>query len=478
MEMSSIVVREPGGEFRLWRFRPLDELGLKEGDLESAIVAQPKALVVDPLELLAGDMAAYSQTVLSFGNSTRRPDVVVVTDHGDVIVVEVKRLINAELRKGRHAIAQVVEYASLLSSASEADLVSSLTNGSHSSWDDLCHHELGHSRDPRRLAKVVRHRIREGEIHLVIACEQAPADLADLVRTATNSKALAFALHVVEVRPMVPKGQFDAEGPIAWVPWPRLDTEIVHRTSVTVRAEGFDDDKAPAIHVEFQNDSGREVEERVTNSSRPARARRDRKLEAQHVLTPLAEGLGLTVEHLWDELGAFHRAVEGEDWSDLTQAIAQPNDEGPNQRGANIGEGRYGVNLLAMWQPSVFVGAYLRDHDHKQSLLAPHQGGDFALILDVWGKRREREDFANHQCVGALRERLRENAGEWSFADHHAQPNHNSWHPLYLRRPLQDVIGGTQTLEERKGRWLAAVHDAVTTLLHGGELAELHRQTQ
>ena len=478
-EMNSIVVQGSDGDFGLWQFRPLDELGLKEQDLEKAILAQPKALVVDPLDLLAGKIAAYAQTNLSFRGSKRRPDLVIVTDHGDVIVVEAKRLINAELRNGKQAIAQVVEYATLLSSASEVDLVSSLTKGNHSSWDLLCRQDLGHSGDSNRLANVVRNRIRDGEIHLVIACDQAPPDLADLVRAATNSKALAFALRVVEVRPMVPAGHSNAgDCPIAWVPWPRLDTEVVHRTSVTFRAEGFEDDGSPSIRVEIQNDSGREVEERVTNSNRATRTRRERESEAKQVLAPLARSLGLTVEDLWKELSRLHHAVEEGDWDHLNKAIAHADDNGPNQRTGNIREGRYGVNLLSIWRPSVFIGAYLHDHDHKQPLLVPNKGGDFALIVDVRGKPKERDDFASHPCFGALRERLEGNAGDWDFADHHAQAVRNTYHPLQLRRPLQDVIGDTHTPEERRTRWLAAAHDAVEILLLGGELAELHRQIQ
>ena len=53
----------------------------------------------------------------------------------------------------------------------------------------------------------------------------------------------------------------------------------------------------------------------------------------------------------------------------LNEAIAQADDNGPNQRRANVGEGRYGVNLLSRWEPSVFVGAYLHDHNHKQPWL-------------------------------------------------------------------------------------------------------------
>ena len=86
------------------------------------------------------------------------------------------------------------------------------------------------------------------------------------------------------------------------VPYARRGTEIVHRTSVTVRAEGFETDKAPSIVVDVQNDSARQVEAKVVNSSRPHRTRRERELEAQQVRRPLAKDLGLSVEHLWDEL--------------------------------------------------------------------------------------------------------------------------------------------------------------------------------
>ena len=138
-------------------------------------------------------------------------------------------------------------------------------------------------------------------------------------------------------------------------------------------------------------------------------------------LIPLAEALDLTAEQLWAELGEMNEAVEGEDWTDLNEAIAQPDDRGPNQRLANIGEGRYGVNLLTRWEPSVFVGAYLHDRDHGQALLAPDEGGDFALIVDIRARANERVAFANHPCFQALRRRLRRDAGDWDFADHHAQ---------------------------------------------------------
>lgn len=477
-EIESIVVQESSNAFGLWRFQSLDQLGLKEADLENAILAQPKSLIVNPLELYSGQIKSYSQTRLRFGNSLRRPDVIILTEHADVVVVEVKRLINDELRDGRRAIAQVVEYAALLATAPEAEVTGALTKGQHSSWDGICQGEFESIDSPNRVANKFRQRVGDGDIHLVIACDSAPPDLADMVRAASNLNALGFALHVIEVRPMVPDSRDDTGGyPIAWVPWPRLDTEIVHRTSVTVRAEGFSLDGTPSISLDVKPDSADVVKEKLAASGRKVPKYVRYKNQQQEVLQPLAESLGLQAVELWEELDMIHQAVMEADWTELYRAIAGSDDKGPMQRGNNeISEGRYGVNLLQLWKPSVFVGAYLLDHDHKQALLDPDNGGDFALILDVGGNKKEREAFGKHTCFTQLRERLSQDAGDWDFPDHYAQANRNLWHPLHLRRPLRLVIGGTDTLERRTAKWLDAAQDAVELLLAGGELAQYRRQ--
>ena len=98
------------------------------------------------------------------------------------------------------------------------------------------------------------------------------------------------------------------------------------------------------------------------------------------------------------------------------------------------------------------------------------------MIVDIKAKAQDRADFANYRCFQVLRHRLGDDAGGWDFADHHAQPRKNSYHPLHLRRPLRDIIADTHTLEERRARWLQAAHHGVETLLAGGELAELVRR--
>lgn len=467
-DSNSIVIQDGDGQFRSWRFRSLAELQRYENDLEEAIFAQPVTLVIDQLELLPGRVVKYRQRTLPSG---RRPDVVLITEHGDVVIVEVKRSGNEELRRGREAIAQVVDYAALLSSMNENQLVGSLTNKRHSSWEHLCRHEFSKVEAPDKLARLLRKRIADGEIHLVIACDQAPDNLADMVRAVSNLSSLGFDLHIIEVRPMVADSEDGVEiGSIAWVPVLRLNTEIVHRTSITIRTEGFSADQAPGITVEVNSDSAEVVETNIATARRSPR-----KKQAQAVLSPLAEELNLSVGDMWDELGSIHQAVLVEDWRELKQDIASPDDAGPNlRRGQGFVEGRYGVNLLEKWVPSVFVGAYFLDFDHGQRLLAPDTGGDFALILDVI--KDKREAFGTHECFTRLRTRLREHSRDWDFADHYAQAGANAWHPLHLRRPLRDVLAGASTPDERKARWLEAARDGVNVLLEGGELAELRRR--
>ena len=469
-DSNSIVIQGSDGHYRPWRFRSLAELQRHESDLEEAIFAHPVPLVIDQLELLPGRIAKYRQRVLPSG---KKPDVILLTEHGDVVIVEVKRSVNEELRKGREAIAQVVEYAATLSLTDEDHFVRSLTNKQNSSWEQLCRHEFSKIEAPNKLARKFRQRVADGDIHLVIACDQAPENIAEMVRAVSNLSSLGFGLHVIEVRPMVADSEVDAEiGSIAWVPVLRLDTKIVHRTSVTIRTEGFSTDNAPSINVDAKSESADEIKRNMATARRSPR-----KSQAQTVLSPLAEELNLTVGDLWDELGSIHQAALVEDWSELKQAIASLDDAGTNLRGhQGFVEGRYGVNLLERWVPSVFVGAYFLDVDHRQRLLAPDTGGDFALILDV--EKDKRKAFGGHKCFTRLRMRLRENSQDWDFADHYAQDGANMWHPLHLRRPLRDVLADASTSDERKTRWLGAARDAVKILLEGGELAELRRREE
>ena len=467
--MPSIVVQTPEGAFSLWASSTLMSLGLKEADLEAAILAAPGPLVLDqlPLDRLSDAVAVYDQTRLRSGSGHRSiPDVILLTGDGDVVVVEVKRLGNPELR-GRSVLAQVVDYAATLSATDEATLVGTLSNGRHRSWDTLIQEDLPTVPRPDVLAKRIRQRVADAELHLVVACDESPATLAEWVRAAGRQSALGFDLHVVEISPMVPRGD---QGPIAWVPASRVATEIIHRTAVTVRTEG-----TATVQVDVTTASAEDVEEAIQPKGRSGRLE-----AAQAVLAPVADKLDLTLEALWEELDGIHRSALFAEWPASLASLSSPDDAGPHLRGRRADgfvEGRFGVNLLQHWTPSIFVGAYLLPVDHRQRLLAPEDGGDFALILDVLrNKSFDGDGFVDHPLFDRLRDRLRRESGAWDFADHIAQAKPNRWHPLHLRRPMAEVLGGLPTPEARQRAWLTAARDAVEVLLQGGELAELHAE--
>ena len=464
--MPTFVHQAPDNHFSKWQPVTLHRIGKKESDLEAAILAHPGPLLLAPVGLLNQSARAYNQRRLKTGaGHTSIPDVIVLTNQGEVLVVEAKRLANAELH-GRDVLAQALDYAATLSSTPEATLVSALSGGDCITWEALCARDFPDSIHPRLLAERFRDRIRNAELHIVIACDQAPDQLAAWVRAAGNQSALGFQIHVVEVCPHVSIDDEDAG--IAWMPTLRVTTEIVHRTSVTVTT-----DENGHVTVNVQSDSATQVEEALRS---PTAARLDR---AQAVIAPLAQRLNIFPSALWAELHSIHQTALGKDWKLAERGLARVDDTGPNLRGnAKDGflEGRFGVNLLSSWRPSIFVGAYLHAHDHKQALLAPNTGGDFALILDVArNKNFDGDAFAQQPAFTRLRQRLAQHAPGWDFADNLAQKRNNPWHPLHLRKPLAEVFANTKTPEARQARWLEAAESALELLLAGGELAELRR---
>lgn len=466
--MPGIVV-QTDGHFAHWEASTLLSLGLKEADLEAAILAAPGPLVLDqlPLERLNGEVIAYQQRGLRAGSGQREiPDVILLTGDGEVVVLEVKRLGNPELR-GRAVVSQVVGYATSLAATDEATLVGTLSRGTHRTWEALVRADFPRSARPDALAKRFRKRVADAELCMAIVCDEAPEALAEWVRAAGRLSALAFSIHVVEITPLVPH---NATNPIAWSPALRVSTQIIHRTVVTVRQEG-----GAAVHVNVTTESAEAVAEAINPTAKP-----DRLELARAVLAPIAEHLHLTIDALWQELDAIHREALATDWSATLGELANPDASGVHLRGKaaeGFAEGRFGVDLLNEWKPGLFVGAYLLRYDHRQPLLAPEDGGDFALILDVLQNATafDGDAFVQHALFYRLRERLARDSGAWNFADHLAQAKPNRWHPLYLRRPLMDVLGDASTPQARRDAWFAAARDAVQVLLQGGELVELQR---
>jgi hypothetical protein len=218
-----------------WQSKTLRELGRDERFLEQVIAAAPHLLGLDPYETgVAGPTVAISQRVLSTPTGRDvRPDLVLLSESGHIVVIEVKLSDNAELRD-RRVVAQVIEYAASVASLSDEQAVEWLGEVSDGSWTDAVRRWFPGAESAERLGDALRRRMRQAEIHLVIVSDGAPDGLRDLVRAVAGQAALGeFRLHVVELNPYVAHG---VEG-VLLVPSALARTEIVARTAITVSYE-------------------------------------------------------------------------------------------------------------------------------------------------------------------------------------------------------------------------------------------------
>jgi hypothetical protein len=173
------------------------------------------------------------------------PDIVMLAASGHLVVVEVKLSVNSELRD-RAVIAQIIDYSSSFAALSEEELRELFdSSGSSPTWGEFVERSFPDDRDSDELAAVLLKRIHSGQINLVIACDKIPAGLPAIVSGIASQSALGFDLDLVEVVPFVREVSEAAE--IIFVPSPRLATEIVARTVVTVtHRQG---DQIPSVKV-------------------------------------------------------------------------------------------------------------------------------------------------------------------------------------------------------------------------------------
>jgi hypothetical protein len=256
----------PTAEARPWRPTTLWALGHKEIFLEEIIATNPAVLGLDPYETgITKSVVAFRQTRLETPTGrTVIPDVVLLSESGHIVIVEVKRAGNPEL-KDRRIVAQVVEYAASVANLSDDELLTWLRAENDESWVEFVRRIFPNAEAPDRLSTALRRRIREAELHLVIACDRAPDGLRDLVRAVAGQAALgAFKLHVVELRPYVAEGVTG----VLLVPASVLQTEVVARTAITV---SYADGKQPGVSVVAS--SAEEVAEAIkeVQAKRPMR---------------------------------------------------------------------------------------------------------------------------------------------------------------------------------------------------------------
>jgi hypothetical protein len=231
---SQVVVRwNPMGNTERWQPTTLDRLNKDERFFENVLAGNVELLGLQSRRTgIHGPFAIRQQLDMKAPSGRSiSPDIVILAASGHVIVVEVKRFVNPELRD-RAVIAQIIDYASSFAAMSEQQATQVFGGSDDRTWTGLVQREFPDDPSPDELAAVLIGRFQSGELNLVIACDKIPAGLPDVVAGIASQRALGFDLDLVEVVPFVRESTETAE--ILFVPSTRLATEIVSRTAVTV----------------------------------------------------------------------------------------------------------------------------------------------------------------------------------------------------------------------------------------------------
>jgi len=221
--------------------------------LEELIIAEPALVMMGELGEAAdlrGRWVAFSQLEVSaFNGRTIYPDIVFLSDRGEVAVVEVKLRKNPEIRD-RQVVAQVLEYAACLAALEEDDLVRLFSRGTtDQTWTEVIAALFPEIEDSPRLADTFKRRLASRQLHLSIACDEAPNGLRELVTCVVGQEALGeYSFRVSEIALFAP-----SSGPgFVAIPSVRIATETVARTAVTVSVQMEGDRPQTAVTVQVQ----------------------------------------------------------------------------------------------------------------------------------------------------------------------------------------------------------------------------------
>jgi len=462
-----IVTRDVEGQVLRYEAQTLSTIGLVEADLERMLADEPQLLLLEEAGVHYQNINIATQVNLaSPGGRGLRPDILGVTDGGEVVVIEVKKHGNPELN-GRHVVAQVIDYAATLSALDESAQTAIFGSNARETLAQSLSAAFPNKKRPDLLAKTIASRLEKGEITLIIACDRAPHGLGDFVDAAASQSALGFTLRVVEITPYTLEGRRE---PVLWVPRSRIETEVIARTAVTITNHLGSD----RVMVQVDMDSARQIQEaeqqRTSGESRKVRQNRSLAITESQIGIPA----GTLVNELRD--GCFR--AQTEDWTDTMERLAWPwDDTTPILDARKNGTprwGRQGINVgSSSWKPGLFLGALVYGKDHCVDLLDPEGGADLAVILDVArGAGREGlkgDSFISQPELIALKERLRNQAGRFQFVDASGIPNR--WHPIHLRLPLAQVWADVDdTPEARYQAWLACLREGAALVIAGGEI--------
>lgn len=233
MAIRPIVKWTSVGTTERWFPTTLDKIGKYEEFLEDILATSPELLLLESRRTgVRGPFAVFRR--ISMQTPSGRgifPDIVILAASGHVVVVEVKRYVNPEL-KDRAVIAQIIDYASSFAALTSEQCVGLFGPPEATAWTESVQKLFPEDPAPEELAEVLLGRMQRGELNLVIACDKIPPGLPDVVSGIATQSALGFELDLLEVVPYVREISESAE--VLLVPSTRLATEIVSRTAVTV----------------------------------------------------------------------------------------------------------------------------------------------------------------------------------------------------------------------------------------------------
>ncbi len=108
-----------------WSPTTLSEIGRNEAFLRDAIAECPDLLGLDGMESFVGGIgpavSMSERRLTATDGASARPDVMLLTQRGELYLIEVKLSSNDDLRR-RRAIAQTLDYAAILARADESHL--------------------------------------------------------------------------------------------------------------------------------------------------------------------------------------------------------------------------------------------------------------------------------------------------------------------------------------------------------------------
>lgn len=444
----------------VWHRRNLQDIGMKESALEATLVANPDLLCLDDAGIFYRSVYIVRQaSARAITGAQKYPDIIFLTDTGDVGIVEVKRYGNHELQD-RKVISQVIDYGATVTTLDEDKQVRMLRepDSSAETLDQLVREVFPKSEYLSSLAAKIRRQLQHGQLHYIIACDRAPEGLATWVASVSQSSATDFSIRVLEV---CPYQQDDDPALLIWFSAPIIKTETIQRT--TIRIDDSGGQRGVTVNVESEiSEEGKDV---LGMNGRGGQT--NNIAIATESLASVAQSLPYQSADLFAFLDTIHRKALDKDWGWMVGEL-----EGDSKkqqcylRGTNrpgFVEGRYGVNWLHPSHPGFFAGYYFNGWDHGVEPVG--DAGSFAVILDVdriWGRDKGFYESSEFLSLVNRMDKIK---------DWYVERGPNDWHPIILRRCMKRAFSSVNNETEFEKKWFDMAEEGIGLLIEGGELA-------